>query len=256
MKKFAWTMALAMLASVADAKLVKKTVEYKDDDEVFEGYFVYDDSAKTAPPLVLVTHDWLGLTDKTKARADQIAGLGYAAFAVDVFGKGIRPTQAEAPKVAGSYRSNRPHLRQHMEAGLKAALSQNGVDKNRVAVIGYCFGGTAAIELARTGAPLSAVISVHGGLDSPSPEDGKAIRASILALHGADDPTVKPADLAAFENEMRLGKVDWQLIKYGNAVHSFTDKSVGTDSSKGSAYNATADARSWEDTKDFLKEKL
>ena len=141
-----------------------------------------------------------------------------------------------------------------MQEGLKTLRDQPQVDKTKIVDIGYCFGGTAALELGRTGADLRNIVSFHGGLDSPKPEDGKKIKAKVLALHGADDPFVSAADLAAFESEMRNNKVDWQLVKYGGAVHSFTEKTAGTDNSKGAAYNADADRRSWQAFKDFLKE--
>ena len=128
------------------------------------------------------------------------------------------------------------------------------VDPKRVAAIGYCFGGTTVIELARSGAELNGVVSFHGGLDSPTPADGKNIKCPILACHGADDPFEKPEDLAAFEKEMRDAKVDWRLIKYGGAVHAFTQPMAGNDNSKGAAYNEKADKRSWEDMKLFFAE--
>jgi dienelactone hydrolase len=128
------------------------------------------------------------------------------------------------------------------------------VDSKRVAAIGYCFGGTTVIELARSGADITGVVSFHGGLDSPTPADGKNIKCKVLACHGADDPFEKPADLAAFESEMRDAKVDWQLIQYGGAVHSFTQPMAGNDNSKGAAYNEKADKRSWETMKQFLAE--
>jgi dienelactone hydrolase len=133
-------------------------------------------------------------------------------------------------------------------------LKQPGVDKKRVAAIGYCFGGTTVLELARSGADVAGVVSFHGGLGTPTPEDAKNIKARVLACHGADDPNVPPPEVAGFEKEMRDAKVDWQLIAYGNAVHSFTDKSAGNDNSKGAAYNEKADHRSWQAMKDFFAE--
>jgi len=256
MKNLVLAIAFALVGVSAHAAIVTKTIEYKSGGKTFEGYLAYDDSTTEAKPGVLVTHDWLGLTDKTKEHANQIAKLGYVAFAVDVYGKGVRPSQEDAGKVATSYKSDRKLLRQRMEAGLKELSAQKGVDKKRLAVIGYCFGGTAALELARDGADVKSVVTFHGGLDSPTPADGKKIKGKVLALHGADDPFVKPVDVDAFENELRNANVDYQLIKYGHAVHSFTDRSAGTDNSKGAAYNAEADARSWQAMQDFFKETL
>ena len=124
----------------------------------------------------------------------------------------------------------------------------------RIAAIGYCFGGTTVLELARSGAAVAGVVSFHGGLSSPAPADARNIKAKVLALHGADDPNVPPKEVAAFEDEMRQGGVDWQLIAYGGAVHSFTDWNAGHDNSKGVAYNERADRRSWEAMKQFFSE--
>jgi dienelactone hydrolase len=177
------------------------------------------------------------------------------AFACDIYGKGIRPTaMPDAVAQAGKYKGDRALLRKRVNAGLETLLKQEGVDKKRVAAIGYCFGGTSVLELARSGADVSGVVSFHGGLSSPTPEDAKNIKAKVLALHGADDPNVPPAEVAAFEKEMRDAKVDWQLVAYGGAVHSFTDKSAGNDNSKGAAYNEKADRRSWEAMKDLFAE--
>lgn len=252
--------ALVLLLSVpqlALAAIVSKPIEYKLAGKSFEGYVAYDDAIKTPRPGVLVTHDWMGVTDSTRARVEQIAQLGYVAFAVDVYGKGTRPKSAEeAGAIAGTFKKDRMLLRARMQQGLKTLRDMPQTDKSKMAAIGYCFGGTAAIELARAGADLKGVVSFHGGLDSPKPEDGKRIKGRVLALHGADDPFVPANDLAAFEDEMRKSAVDWQLVKYGGAVHSFTDKGAGTDNSKGAAYNEKAEKRSWDEMKNFLTQTL
>jgi dienelactone hydrolase len=244
---------LFSLFAMAAGGLTEKAVEYKSGSQTFQGFLVYKNGTHSAPG-VLVVHDWLGLTDKTKEKARALAKLGYVAFAADVYGKGIRPSQEEAGKIAGEFKADRAKLRANTKAALDTMMAQPMVNKKKVAAIGYCFGGTTAIELARSGAPLLGVVSFHGGLDSPTPDDGQRIQGKILALHGADDPNVKPEDLAAFENEMRSAKVDWRLVKFGNAVHSFTDRTAGNDNSKGAAYNEKADIRSWEEMKDFFKE--
>ena len=132
--------------------------------------------------------------------------------------------------------------------------SRPQADPSRVAAIGYCFGGMGALELARSGAPLRAVVTFHGALNNPTPEDAKNIKAKVLVLHGADDPFVKQSEVAAFMDEMRAAGVDWQLVQYSGAVHGFTDKRTGSDNSKGAAYNANADRRSWRAMRDFLEE--
>jgi dienelactone hydrolase len=161
---------------------------------------------------------------------------------------------AAAGQEAGKYKGNRALLRDRVQAGLAALKQQSQVDAKRVAAMGYCFGGTTVIELARSGVELAGVVSFHGGLDSPTPADGKNIRTKVLVLHGADDPYVPAKDLQAFEDEMRAGKVDWQLVKYGGAVHSFTDWNLKDSKMPGAQYNESADRRSWEAMQKFFAE--
>lgn len=248
---------IVSMSSIGIAAVKSKTVVYKKAQESFEGLLVYPEKIQGKLPAVLMIHNWMGITDETKTQATRIAEQGYVVFAADIYGQGVRPKSAEeAGKLAGQYKGNRKLFREHLQLGLETLKAQGGVDSKKLLAVGYCFGGTGVLELARTGADLRAVVSFHGGLDSPTPSDGKNIKARVLALHGADDPFVKAEDLAAFETEMRESKVDWQLVKFGGTVHSFTDKAAGTDVSKGAAYNALADARSFEDFKAFAKESL
>ncbi len=145
-------------------------------------------------------------------------------------------------------------MRARAQAGLETLKKQKLVDPQRIAAIGYCFGGTTVLELARDGADVKGVVSFHGGLSTPTPQDAGNIKGKVLVLHGADDPYVKAEEVAAFQQEMRDAKVDWQFISYGNAVHSFTNKAAGTDNSKGAAYNEKADKRSWEAMRAFFAE--
>jgi dienelactone hydrolase len=145
-------------------------------------------------------------------------------------------------------------MRARVRAGLDELKKQKLTDPRRIAAIGYCFGGTTVLELARDGADIRGVVSFHGGLSTPTPQDAVNIKAKVLALHGADDPYVKADEVAAFQDEMRKGGVDWQFVSYSNAVHSFTNKWAGTDNSKGAAYNEKADKRSWEAMKVFFAE--
>jgi dienelactone hydrolase len=252
------TLIALLIGANAHATLVKKMVDYKDGSTKLQGYMVYDDSlANAKSPGIVVVHNWMGLTDETKSKADALAGLGYVAFAADIYGANVRPKDAnEAGPLSSSYKADRAKLRKRAMAAVTTLSKQKEVDSKRLAAIGYCFGGTTALELARAGAPLKAVASFHGGLDSPKPSDGKNIKAHVLVLHGADDPFVKPEDLRAFQDEMRTNKIDWQMIEYGNAVHSFTEQAAGTDNSKGAAYNEAADRRSWQAMQTFFKETL
>ena len=255
MKKLILSLIAFGFVVLARAAIQTQTVEYKQGDTTLEGVIVFDDAVKTKRPGVLIVHQWMGLTDYEKRRATMLAQLGYVAFCADIYGKGVRPKDvSEAGPMAGKFKGDRALLRARVNAGLDAMKKSALVDTKQVAAVGYCFGGTTVIELARSGAALSGVVSFHGGLDSPKPEDGKNIKCKMLACHGADDPFVPAKDLAAFESEMRDNKVDWQLIAYGGAVHAFTQPMAGNDNSKGAAYNERADKRSWEDMKQFFGE--
>jgi dienelactone hydrolase len=255
MKRLFLTLLAAVCASSVQAKIMTKTVEYKQGDTALEGLLVWDDAVTTPRPGVLVVHQWLGLTDYETHRAEQLAQLGYVAFCADIYGKDLRPKGPEdAGAFAGKYKADRQLLRARANAALEQLKKSDLVDPKRVAAIGYCFGGTTVLELARSGADLNGVVSFHGGLDSPAPADGKNIKCKVLVLAGADDPFQKSADLTAFEKEMRDAKVDWQMVSYGGAVHSFTQPMAGNDNSKGAAYNEKADKRSWQAMKDFFAE--
>ncbi len=247
--------ALLTLGGVAEAKIVTRVVEYRQGGAVLEGYLAYDDSLTGKRPGVLVVHEWTGLGPYVRMRVEKLAGLGYVAFGADIYGKGVRPDNPkDAAATAGIYKSDRKLMRARAAAGLDELRRQPNVDPGRLAAIGYCFGGTTVLELARSGADLRGVVSFHGGLDTPTPADAAKIKARVLALHGADDPFVPPPQVAAFQDEMRSGGVDWQMVFFGGAVHSFTNPDSGNDPKKGVAYNERADRRSWEAMKLFFDE--
>lgn len=256
MFKMAFVILVSVLAAVAtSAKIQTQEVLYKDGSAVLEGFLACDDTVKGARPGILVVHDWMGITAETKRRCEMLAGLGYLAFAADVYGQGIRPAGAEeAGKLAGKYKGDRALYRRRLALALDAMKKDPRVDPKKTAAIGYCFGGTGVLELARSGADIRGVVSFHGGLDSLHPEDAKAIRSKVLVLHGADDPYVPAADIAAFQEELRKAGVDWQMVYYAGAVHAFTNPGAGGDNSKGAAYNERADRRSWEAMKAFFAE--
>lgn len=244
---------LTLFNPSTNAKVIVRTVEYKQKDAILEGAVAYDTRFKGKRPGVLVVHEWTGLGTYVKMRIQKLAELGYVAFAADIYGKGVRPNNPkDAATTATIYKSNRPLLRERAQAALDQLLKQDLVDTKRVAAMGYCFGGTTILELARSGAPLSGFVSFHGALDTPSLTDAKAIKGEVLAFHGADDPYVPAKDVETFEKEMRDAGVKWELVKFGGAVHSFTNPEAGNDNSKGAAYNQDADLKSWEEMKLFL----
>jgi dienelactone hydrolase len=253
MKKWLWVLGF-FLTGTAQAALKTEVVEYKHGDKVLEGYFAYDDALKGPRPGILVVHEWKGHGPYVRSRAEQLAGLGYAAFAIDMYGKGVRAKDHdEAAKLSGVYRSNRQLMRSRAAAGLDVLRKRPEVDPKKMAAIGYCFGGTTVLEMARGAADVLGVASFHGGLDSPAADQTKNVSAKILVLQGADDKFTLEG-VPAFQEEMRRANADWQMNIYGGAVHSFTVAEAGNDPSKGMAYNEKADRRSWEDLKDFLTE--
>lgn len=251
--------ALLLLASLGSApvqaKLVTQTLDYTHDGLACEGYLAYDDALTGRRPGVLVVHQWMGITDHERRRAELLAGMGYVALVADVYGKGERPAdRAAAAQMAGKYYADRGLWRARLQAALDALARDPHVDPQRLVAIGYCFGGSGALELARSGAPLLGVVSFHGGLATPHPEDAKAIHGKLLVCHGAVDPFVKAEEVQAFIAEMEAARVDYQLVMYAGAVHAFTQREAGTDPSAGAAYNAAADQRSWAQMQAFFAE--
>jgi dienelactone hydrolase len=253
---FSGILSFLSLAVAASAQIVRETVEYEQGGTPLEGYLAYDESDKGVRPGVIVIHEWNGLGDYVKMRADELARLGYVALAIDIYGKGVRPsTPQEMGAQASKYRNDIPLMRSRAEAGLDELLRRSDlVDSAKIAVIGYCFGGGVALELARSGAALAGVASFHGNLDTPDPSDARNIKGKVLVLHGGSDPNVIRDKVAAFQDEMTNAGVDWQMIIYGGAVHGFTNPNNGNDPSKGAAYNEKADRRSWEAMKHFFDE--
>ena len=255
MKRVMLVLLLCLWGSTLYARVHTEVIEYKQGDALLEGYLAYDDAVQGPRPAILVVHEWTGLGPYVKRRVEELAKLGYLAFGADIYGKGIRPaTPAEAGKVAGFYKNDRKLLRARAQAGLALLKNHRLADQKRLAAIGYCFGGTTVLELARSGVDLAGVVSFHGGLDTPTPDDARNIKAKVLALHGADDPYVPADQVLAFQNEMRKGAVDWQMVIYGGAVHSFTNPDAGNDPAKGAAYNERADRRSWQSMQLFFAE--
>ncbi|MFH0953872.1 MAG: dienelactone hydrolase family protein [Verrucomicrobiota bacterium] len=255
MRIIRWLTILAVLAPAAFAAIQTRDVDYRDGDVELQGYLAYDDASTAHRPGVVIFHEWKGPGPYERGRAEQLAQLGCVAFVADVYGNGVRPTTPDECRAeATKYRSDRRLMRARARAALDELKKQEMVDPARVAAIGYCFGGTVALELARSGAKLRGVVSFHGGLDSPNPEDAKHIQARVLVLHGADDPTTPPEMIAAFQDEMRKGGVDWEFVLYGGARHAFSNPAAGNDPTSPVAYNEKADQRSWVALRIFLDE--
>lgn len=249
------TFALVLGPALAQGKIVTRTIEYKHDGVVLEGYLAYDDATAGKRPGVLVVHQWMGITDHERERARMLAELGYVALATDIYGQGVRPADAqEAAAQAGKYRGDTALLRGRVAAGLAELKRDERVDASRCAAIGYCFGGGAVLELARSGADVKGVVSFHGSLDTQEPAQPGAVKAMVLVCHGAADPHVKPESVDRFREEMEKARADYQFIAYSGAVHGFTQKSAGDDPSTGVAYNAIADRRSWQHMQNFFAE--
>jgi dienelactone hydrolase len=248
-------LAFSLAATGARAEVVTRTVEYKQGNTVLEGYLAYDSAGPARKPGVVIFHQWMGLTNHERTRAQRLAQLGYVAFAADIYGKGVHPANTtEAGAEAGKFRSDVPLLRARAQAALAALRQQPNVLQDKIASIGFCFGGGAALELARSGADVLGTVSFHGSLATPNPQDAKNIRGKVLVLHGADDPAVPRSAVLALEDEMKAAGVDWQVVLYSGTVHSFTQPEAGNDPSKGSAYNAESDRRSWQAMRDFFAE--
>ncbi len=254
--RLATSAALVLLATSARAELVTRTVEFKQGDTVLQGFLAYETGGAARKPGVLVVHDWMGVSDDTRRRVEQLANMGYVALAADIYGKGVRPTNqqealAQALKYLGDDRSL---ARARVLAAFHELAKQPNVDPSRIAAIGFCFGGSVALELARSGADLRGVVAFHAGLGTPNPADAKTFKAKVLVLTGADDPSVPDAQIKAFEDEMRAAGVDYTIVKYSGAVHAFTVRSAGSDKSKGAAYDARAERRAFQAMEDFFAE--
>ena len=248
---------LGIIPSQAEAKIHTEVIAYQQGTQKLEGYLAYDDSIRGKRPAILIFHDWMGLGPYQQGRAKLLAQMGYIAFAADIYGKDIKPKDvAEAAQLSSRYKLDRSLLRLRAQSAFNLMKADPRVDAQQIAAIGYCFGGTSALELARSGIDLADLVSFHGGLDSSDHQDTTPIKTKILILHGANDPMVPPKQVAEFTEEMKRRNVDWHLIAYGGAVHAFTNPDAGSDVSKGAAYNPKADHASWKEMKSFFKKNL
>ena len=247
MRQFATAVAALLLSySAAGAAVVTKEVKYDYAGKTFVGQVSYDDATATPKPGVLVFHEWWGLDDFAKGRAAELAKMGYVAFAADMYGEGKvvdHPTDAGA--MAGEARKNAEQWRGRAKAAYDQLVAMPNVDKSKIAAIGYCFGGSTALQLAYSGADVKAVSTFHAALPAPTPEQAKAIKAKILVNHGADDSFVSQESIDKFKAALKAADVSLQFESYPGTVHSFAVKAADAKMIKGMAYNADADAKSW-----------
>ncbi len=232
---------------------MQRYINYTIDDQNFQGFLALPKSVEKKLPVVLVVHDWSGRNTFAENKARALADLGYIGFAVDMYGEGkIGSTTEEKQALIQPLVSNRALLLKRLLHAVETVKKQPEVDANKIAIIGFCFGGLCALDLARSGEKIAGAISFHGLLHGNGLAE-KIIQAKVLVLHGYDDPMVPPAQVMAFADEMTRAKADWQIVMYGHTKHAFTNPQAN-DANFGTVYEAKADARSWVAMRDFLEE--
>jgi dienelactone hydrolase len=234
-----------------------RDIEYQADGASMIGQYAVDETKKERRPGVLVIHEGLGLTEHTKKIAARLAALGYAAFAMDYHGGGKPLTNpADARPRIGAWIADPAGIRARATAALDVLKAQKEVDAARLAAIGYCFGGTTALEVGRSGADVKAIVGFHSGLVTVRPQDARNIKGKVLVCIGADDPIIPPEQRAAFETEMKAAGVDWRLQLYGGAGHSFTNPAADSRGMPGFLYHEATDRRSWNAMIELFNETL
>lgn len=234
-------------------------VTYDIDGQTYEGKLVFDSTVSAPRPGLIMSPNWMGVSDGAVELAKEAAGSKYVVLISDIYGQSVRPTNGdEAAAAMMPLKNDRPLLRKRMTAGLEALQAQTHAPlvQGQLAAFGFCFGGCAVLELARAGAPLKAVVSFHGTLDTPEPKDNQHIQGSVLVLHGAADPLVPAEQLPEFEKALeataQTGRIDWQIVKYGGAMHSFTDKAANNPPMQ--QYNHTVACRAFKAMANLLDE--
>lgn len=240
-------LVLALFPAMSQGALKTETITYKVGDKTFKGHLAYDDASKEKRPGILVVHEFWGLDGYARKRAEQLAGLGYVAFAADLYGDGkVTEHPKEAGAMAKELRDNDKEWLARAEAGLKILRDHPLVEANKLASIGYCFGGSTSLKLAHAGAKgLAAVVSFHGALPVPTEDEAKAAKAKVLICHGALDTFIKEETIQQVRAAYEKAGVDYELIYLGGAVHSFTVPEADGKNIPGIRYNAAADRRSW-----------
>ena len=235
-----------LLVASAQADVQTKKIAYKHGDLECQGYLVWDDAVKGPRPGVLVVHEWWGLNDYARGRAEQLAKLGYVAFAADMYGEGkVTEHPKEAGEMAAKVRANVKDWRKRAEKALDVLKAQPQCDKTKLAAIGYCFGGSTALQLAYSGADLKAVATFHAALPAPAAEEAKQIKATILVCNGADDKFIPDQAIKSFREALDKAGVKYEFVSYPGAVHSFTVPDADKHQNPGMKYNKSADEDSW-----------
>lgn len=253
----ALALCLVLGPTAAWAEIKTETIQYKDGEATLTGYLSYDDAISDKRPGVLVVHEWWGLNDYAKHRAEMLAELGYVAFAADMYGDDkVTQHAPDAKKWMMQITENQDAWQQRAAAGLDVLRTNDKVDPEHLAAIGYCFGGATVMQLAYSGADIKGVVSFHGSLPPATPEQQKQIKASIVAAHGEKDPMVPAERVTAFQQALDAAGADWQMVIYSGAKHAFTNPNAGEYAMDALAYDPKADARSWALMQDFLGEVL
>jgi len=241
----------------ANAKVVTKEVDYKEGGTTMKGMVAYDDSIKGMRPGVLLVHEWWGHNKHARDKAKKLAGEGYVAFAVDMYGDRKTADHPDtAGKFAGAVAGNMPLAKARFEAAIKALKGQDFVEKDKLAAMGYCFGGGIVLNMARQGVDLKGVASFHGSIGTENPAKKGDIKAAVRVFNGADDKFVKAEQITALKKEMKNAGVDFEFVNYPGAVHSFTNPAADENGKKFNLplkYNAKADNDSWQKNLEFLK---
>ncbi|NUO19847.1 dienelactone hydrolase family protein [bacterium] len=245
-----------MCCAIAASASVKGVyVDYTVNGKEYQGYLAYNPEQKGLRPAVVVFPEWWGVNDYVKSRARELAGLGYVAFVADMYGKGVVTTLADsARQLAGAFYQDFSKFETMTNAAFEQLLKQEHVDSAKTAAIGFCFGGTAALELARSGADLKGCITFHGGLGTPTPEKAKNIKCPVLVLRGDADPFDEPAYLEGFEKSMTEAGAKYKVVSYPGAKHAFTNPNAGKAGLDGVEYNEAAEKASMEEMRAFFRE--
>lgn len=246
-----------VLVGSAPAALQTQKIAYKHGDLECQGYLAWDDAVQGPRPGVLVAHEWWGLNDYARGRAEQLAKLGYVAFAADMYGEGkMTEHPKEAGEMAAKVRANVADWRKRARTALDVLSKQPQCDKTKLAAIGYCFGGSTALQLAFSGADLKAVVTFHAALPVPTAEEAKQIKAAILVCHGADDKFIPGQAIKAFRSALDQGGVKYEFVSYPDTVHSFTVPGADKHNIAGMKYNQHADEDSWKRMVALFAEQL